>query len=182
MKVIIFHGTGDSSQAYWYQWLKGELEKQGHSVETPDYPKTNRVPVDELLPEVLANHTFDKDTVLVGHSSGVPLILSILERIDTKIFRAVLVAGFCSPLPGDTNPILQDSYNWPVIRKHADAFVMLNSDNDPWGCNDVQGRAMFDQLGGALIIRHEGHFGSNTTNQPYPEFPLLRDVILEPVL
>ena len=31
-----------------------------------------------------------------------------------------------------------------------------------FGCDASQGRAMFDRLGGTLIVRHEGHFVSET--------------------
>lgn len=37
---------------------------------------------------------------------------------------------------------------------------------------------MFDKLGGTQVIRNEGHFGSTTYDQPYPEFPLLKALIL----
>lgn len=52
-------------------------------------------------------------------------------------------------------------------------IIFINSDNDPWGCDDKQGRKMFDKLGGTLIIRHDGHMGSEKFNQPYREFPLV---------
>ena len=57
-------------------------------------------------------------------------------------------------------------------------MILINSDNDPWGCDDKAGKFIFDNLGGTLIIRHgEGHMGSNTFNQPYREFPLLLELI-----
>jgi predicted alpha/beta hydrolase family esterase len=67
--------------------------------------------------------------------------------------------------------------NWPNIRSHAEQFVFINSDNDPWGCDDKQGKIMREKLGGELIVLHEGHMGSTTYNQPYKEFPLLLDLI-----
>ena len=64
------------------------------------------------------------------------------------------------------------------IKNHAQDFVFINSDNDPWGCNDKQGRIMFNNLGGTFIIRHdEGHMGSTTYKQPYKKFPLLLKII-----
>ncbi len=112
---------------------------------------------------------------MIGHSAGVPLILSILEHINTVIRQAILVAGFFEDLHvGDHEPILQKQYDWDKIKKHAKEFVFINSDNDPWGCDDKAGRRMFDKLGGTLIVPHgEGHFGSEKFNQPYKTFPLL---------
>lgn len=177
--AIIFHGTDDKAGSYWQAWLKTELEKDGYKVEMPYYPGINHDPIDEFLPKVLASHKFNEETVLIGHSAGGPLILSILQNIDTKIKQAVLVAGYCTK-PDDQmpDPILQSSYNWEIIKDHAKDFVFINSVNDPWKCNDKQGRAMFDKLGGTVIIKNEGHFGSGKYNQPYPKFPLLRALIL----
>lgn len=184
MKVIIFHGTDCSpdNKFYWYAWLKEELENRGHSVEAPYYPDINHEAIDTFLPKVLQANSFDDDTVLIGHSAGSPLILSILENIDSPVRLSVLVAGYSMRLPGEnTDPVLQDSYNWQKIKQNSKDFTFINSVDDPWGCDDKQGRILFDNLGGTQIIRNEGHFGSEGKNEPYTEFPLLRDLILETI-
>ena len=88
---------------------------------------------------------------MIGHSAGVPLILSILENIDTKITHAVLVAGFFE----GSDSILQTKYDWGRIRKNVDKISIINSDNDPWGCDDRVGRLLRERIGGDLIIKHE---------------------------
>jgi predicted alpha/beta hydrolase family esterase len=180
MKAIIFHGTDckPDDTTYWYSWLRSQLESSGYEVETPYYTDINHEPINTFLPKVLQAHTFDEDTVLVGHSSGATLILNILENVEAIISQAILVAGFSQELPGDKNPILQDSYDWEKIKSHVKDIYLINSVDDPWGCDDKQGRIMFDKLGGTQIIRNEGHFGSASKNQPYPEFPLLKEIIL----
>ena len=178
MKAVIFHGTGCKPTDYWYSWLGKQLESRGYTVEIPSYPNINHVPINEFLPKVLNNHTFDKDTIIIGHSAGGPLLLSILENIDCVLPQAILVAGYSYRLPGEeSDPILQDSYDWDKIKQHVKDIVFINSVNDPWGCDDKQGRFMFDKLGGTQIIRNDGHFGSTTKNQPYPEFPLLERIV-----
>ena len=182
MKVIIFHGTDCSpeNKFYWYMWLKEQLEAQGHEVEAPHYADINHEPIDSFLPKVLKNHTFDSETVLVGHSAGAPLILSILENINTPIRMGVLVAGYSMRLPGESlDPVLQESYDWQKIKENAKDFVFINSVEDPWGCDDEQGRILFDNLGGTQIIKNDGHFGSEGRKLPYVEFPLLKDIVLE---
>src|SRR5262245_60730490 len=113
MKAIIFHGTGDTPDYYWYKWLGKQLEAAGYSVEIPYNPTINKEPIEDFLPKVLKQHAFDSQTVLIGHSAGGPLILSILERIDVTIPKAILVSGYCTH-PDDQmeDPILQDSYDW----------------------------------------------------------------------
>lgn len=177
-KAIIFHGTGCTPDDFWYPWLGGQLRQRGFAVEIPDYPNINHEPIETFLPKVLAAHIFDEDTTLIGHSAGGPLILSILEKVTTVIPQAIFVAGFSYPLPDQpTEPILQSTYDWSVIKKHVQNPVFINSVNDPWGCDDKQGRLMFDKLGGIQIICNDGHFGSNARNQAYPTFELVNQLV-----
>ena len=92
---------------------------------------------------------------------------------------AILVAGYARQKEEFKNPekILQNTYDWVKIKKNVNEIILINSDNDPWGCDDIEGRYMFDHLGGTLIIKHEGHMGSDTFKQPYKEFPLLVKLI-----
>jgi predicted alpha/beta hydrolase family esterase len=182
MNVIIFHGTDctPDSKYYWYAWLRQQLEDKGHAVLVPYYPDINHEDIATFLPKILSSHTFDNDTILVGHSAGSPLILSILENMSNPVRQSVLVAGYSMRPKGETlDPVLQESYNWKKIKQNSKEFVCINSVNDPWGCDDKQGRILFDKLGGTQIIKNEGHFGSESQNLPYAQFPLLRDIILE---
>jgi uncharacterized protein len=173
--VIILHGTGCAPEFFWYSWLKEELETQGHTVWLPQLPFAHEAHLRDWLPFVLEKGHFDAQTILVGHSAGSPLILSVLEHIDVKIAKAILVAGFIDTVPSNT---LQEHYDVSKIRANCCEFIFLNSDNDPWGCDAVQGQKLFALFGGTLIIRHgEGHMGSITHNQPYKTFPLLLKLI-----
>lgn len=180
--AIIFHGTDDSPGKYWYGWLAAELENAGYTVLIPDYPDINHVSIEHFLPKVLSKHNFDSETVLVGHSAGGPLILSILEHIDIQIAQAILVAGYCTH-PDDQmeDPVLQEVYNWSTIKRNVRDIIFINSAKDPWNCNAKQGRMMFDKLGGTQIIRNEGHFGTDKFTPElaiFPTFPLLKALIL----
>jgi uncharacterized protein len=177
--AIIFHGTDDNPTRYWYGWLGKELEKDGYTVEIPHNPTINKEPILTFLPKVLSHHTFDSDTLLIGHSAGAPLILSILEHINVRIKKAVLVSGYCQH-PDDQmeDPVLQEAYDWDKIKQNVHEIIFINSINDPWSCDDKQGRIMFDHLGGTQIVLNDGHFGSLPKGQEYDEFPLLRTVTL----
>lgn len=129
------------------------------------------------MPFVLKNGKFNEKTVIIAHSAGCPITLSVLENIDVKIKQAILVAGYSTPLPDGANDAIQKNYNWKKIKNNVEDIIFINSVNDPWGCNDKQGRRMFDKLGGTLIINNEGHMGSDSFKQPYKEFPLLASLI-----
>lgn len=174
-KVIILHGTGSTPQSYWHPYIKENLEQKDFEVIVPELPNTDNPDIKITLPFVLETQNFDENTILIGHSSGCPLILSILENIDVQIKKAILVAGFCDTL---NSPSLQKSYDFNKIKNNCKEFIFINSDNDPWGCDDVQGRKMLEKLGGDLIIRKgEGHMGSEKFEQYYKEFPLLLRLI-----
>lgn len=161
-RAIVFHGTGAEPGWIWYPWLAGRLRTRGYDVETPHHPGTNTEPIATFLPKVLATHTFTEDTVLVGHSGGAALLLALLEHLDVTVAQAVLVAGYSTPPNESTEPVLQDSYDWAAIRSHARDLVFLNSVEDEFGCDADQGRAMFDRLGGTLVVRDDGHFVTDT--------------------
>jgi hypothetical protein len=54
-------------------------------------------------------------------------------------------------------------------------LYFINSRHDPYGCDDKQGRAMFERLGGTQIVRDDGHFDAG--DLPYETFELLDKLI-----
>ncbi len=174
-RAIIFHGTGGHPSYCWYPWLGQRLAARGYAVELPHYPGLNVEPIATFLPRVLAAHTFDADTVLVGHSGGAALLLAILEHIDVTVAQAVLVAGYHTRPNESPEPVLQDAYDWDAIRSHVRDAYFVNSTVDPYGCDAEQGRAMFERIGGTRIVRDDGHFGDG--DQPYETFDLLDRLI-----
>ena len=111
------------------------------------------------------------------HLGGAALLLSLLEHLDTQVSQAILVAGYSTPPNASDEPVLQDSYDWGLIKSHVRELYFVNSWVDPYGCDAAQGRIMLDHLGGTQIIRNEGHFGD--WNQDYPTFELLDRLIVE---
>ena len=178
MRAIIFHGTGGSPDSYWIPYIKQSLQDRGYEVIVPQLPNTDNPNLKDSLDAALVL-PYDHETILIGHSSGAALILSVLESIEVKVRQVILVAGFFEPLnPPEPELMVQSSYDWEKIKSHCEKFVFINSDNDPWGCTDNVGKAMQEKLGGELVVpTGEGHMGSTTFNQPYREFPLLLKLI-----
>ena len=174
-RASIFHGTGGNPGIAWYPWLAGRLGARGYAVEVPHHPGINVEPISSFLPTVLDAHTFDEETVLVGHSGGAALLLAVLEHLEVTVAQAILVAGYCTRPNASEEPVLQDRYDWSAIRSHVRDIYFVNSPNDPYGCDDRQGRAMFERLGGTQIVRDDGHFGDY--DEPYETFELLDRLI-----
>jgi len=178
-EAVILHGTSETAQSFWFPYVARELVARGYTISIPQLPDADNPDLKNWLPAAL-KEDYTENTVLIGHSAGCPLILSVLENIDVKIKKAILVAGYARPKSDDPKPepILQDTYDWGRIKSHVDEIVFINSDNDPWGCDDKEGTYLWERLGGTLILRRgEGHMGSDTFNQPYKEFPLLIKLI-----
>jgi serine hydrolase len=174
-RAIIFHGTGGNPDNCWYPWLAARLAARGYAVEVPHHPGINVEPIATFLPKVLDGHCFDEETVLVGHSGGAALLLALLERLTVTVPQAVLVAGYRTRPNTSDEPVLQPDYDWTAIRSHVRDIYFINSRDDPYGCDDRQGRAMFERLGGTQIVRDDGHFGDY--DQPYESFDLLDRLI-----
>lgn len=176
---MLLHGVDETPESFWLPYLKKELEKKGYKVWVPQLPHNNPN-LKTNLSFVLKNGQFNKDTIIISRSSGSPLALSVLENLNVQIKQAILVCGFVTyrPFKGAANWILQKNYKWKKIKSQVRDITFIHSEDDPWGCNDKEGRLMFDHLGGKLIIfKKEGHFGSNTFNQPYKKIPFLLKLI-----
>ena len=177
MKNLIgFHGTGDTPEFMWFPWLKKEAEANGFTVSMPQLPDADNPDVNKWLPAALEQN-YTEETVIVGHSAGAALILPLLESLNVTIAKAIIVAGYCEPVNPVTG-ILKDTYDWEKMKQHVKEIYIINSDDDPWKCDDKQGLKLFQHLGGTLILCHNmGHFGSQTYKRPLYEFPLLLKLI-----
>ena len=178
----MFHGTGGTDKSFWFPYMKKELEAEGYSVSIPLLPDTDAPDLKNWLPVALKEE-YTSETVLIGHSAGCPLQLSVLENINVRIKQAILVSGYARKKGAASNleeePILQKRYNWEKIKSSVEDIILINSDNDPWGCTDAEGRYILDSIGkGKLIVmKGEGHMGSDKFKQPYKEFPFLLKLV-----
>ncbi len=172
--AIILHGVSSNPEQFWFPYLKTELEKKGYDTWVPQLPEADNPQLAIQLPWLKKHAVLTLDTIIIAHSSGVPLTLALLETIETPIHQAILVSGFIiNKKPRPPHIAKDEKYDWRKIRENAKHFVIINATNDPWGCNDEQGRKIFDHTGGLLVINTEGHMGSESFNQPYKKFPLL---------
>ena len=178
--AILLHGLKGNPDNFWFAWLRRALAEQGYHVSAPQLPDPEHPNLAVWTDYALQNLSFDQETLIIGHSAGCPLILSILQNLHRPIHRTILVAGFIR-LQGmqDDDVMLLKTSDWPKIKANGNQFFFFNADNDPWGCDHHQGEALREKLGGTLIIRSgDGHFGSKVFEQPYDTFPMLKDICL----
>lgn len=176
--LVLIHGMGATRNDQWLPFVKNCFQQKGWQVDAVDVPDSNNPELKHWIQHITSQTTVTEDTVVVGHSMGCPAILGFLEESSIRIKQAILVAGFVEPIVDGVQPILRELYDWDIIKNNCKEFIFINSDNDPYGCDDKQGRIMMDKLGGIqIIIPGGGHFGTSEFNQPYLEFPFLVNLI-----
>lgn len=177
--ALILHGTGADSQSNWFPWLKEKLQEKEYKVWVPNLPNSMSPNTTVNTRYVLDNWQFDKDSIVVGHSSGAVLILYILQNIpeNTVINRAFLVSAFKNDLgwPNLKN-LFSEPLDWKKIKKHAHKIILLHSDNDPYvPLNHAQFIA--EKIDAELIVKEgQGHFNLEVGAE-YAQFPTLLEII-----
>ncbi len=180
--AYLLHGTGGSGTDYfWFDDTKTYLESKGYSVWWPSLPNTHKPELNDSI-YFLENNAppFDEETIMIGHSSACPLLLSFMQYMKVQIKQVILVAGYYDKFEDNdvANLMLEPTYDWASIQEASDEIIMINSDNDPWDCTDQKARASALRLGAPLILTSgQGHMGSTTFEQPYREFDLLKRLI-----
>ena len=179
-QAILLHGTGGSDTDYfWFEDTKKHLESKGYEVWWPLLPNTDNARLEETRNFIEQNMpAVDEETKIIGHSSSCPVILHLLEFFKVKVKQVILVAGFYEDIGGKSMQMLPESFNWAEIKDKADEIILINSDNDPWGCTDEKVREAAIKLSAMLIVNSgEGHMGSGAYDQPYREFELLKRLL-----
>lgn len=177
MNIFIFHGTEGYPEENWFPWLKGELERLGHSVFVPQFPTPPIVPakLSEWF-DVLKNHEqyLDEHSIIVAHSLGGKFALRVLEQMEHAIFATVFVATPIGipPIVNNErdNAFTNNVFDWDNIKNKSRQFVVYQSDTDPYVGID-NGKELARHLGVELaFIPNAGHFN---TNAGYTSFPQL---------
>ncbi len=180
--VLILHGTSSNSYGNWFPWLKTELEKKRYKVWAPDLPKADTPNIKRYNKYILSNKDWelDKDSILVGHSSGAVAILGLLQNLDesVKVDTCILVGSFKDNLGWDClDGLFEEEFDFEKIKKRAKKFIFIHSDNDPY-CPLDHAEYLAEKLDGELIVKKgQKHFSVGTFGETYREFPLVLELI-----
>ncbi len=177
--VFIFHGVGGNPQENWFPWLKKELSSREYNVIIPQFPTPENQTLKNWL-KVLENYNefLNDDTILIGHSLGVPFTLNVIEKYRVK--AAFLIAGFYGIAGNEFDPgmvtFAQRKFDWQKIRKNCKKFYVYHSDNDPY-IKLEKAQKLADKLNVEVnLIPNAGHINKSSG---YTEFEkLLNDIIM----
>ncbi len=159
-KVVIIHGNGGcTGNHFWIPWLRTELEKKGHVVLAPTMPDNVEAKASVWLPYMRDVLTCDKNTVIVGHSSGAVAAMRYAE--EYKLLGSVLV-GACYTDLGYESERLAGYYDapweWEQIKSNQEFVALFASSDDPY-IPITEAQFIHDQLGGEYYeFADQGHF------------------------
>lgn len=176
--ALILHGTSSSSKGNWFPWLKEELEEKGYKVFVPDLPNADFPNVIKYNDYIFTHWNFDKDAIIIGHSSGATAILGILQDLPEGVVmqKAILVGGFGRSLGKGWEKLqglFERPFSWERIKNNCRQFVFIHSDDDPYVPQE-EGKFLEEKLGGELVVlKGQKHFSINTAGENYREFPQL---------
>jgi leucyl-tRNA synthetase len=124
-RFVLIHGFEGSVNANFFPWLKTELEKRGNEVETPELPNSQHPKESEQVDFVLANCTFDENTVIVAHSLGAVVTMKALAKLGKPISGFVIVAAAVDPkfdTHYDSRPFSKD-FSWDFDYAHIKSLT-----------------------------------------------------------
>jgi len=175
--ALILHGTSATPQNNWFPWLKKELESRDFKVWVPSLPQTNKPNIKRYNRFLLkSNWQFNKDSVLIGHSSGAVAILGLLQGLpkDIKVDTCILVGTLNDDLDWDAlNELFIKPFDWKKIKSKARKFIFIHSDDDPY-CPLEHAQFQAKKLGGKLIVlKGQKHFSIDPGGLKHKKFPFL---------
>ena len=169
-KAVIIHGTGSSPEGNWFPYIKAELEKRGVEVCVPQLPVENEQSLDSWLQSFREQVPFelDSDTIVIGHSVGVPFLLNVLNHeLQTPLKATVLVSGFYEKLDlphleSQLATFVDLTYDWELVKKNAGRIIQLHGDDDP-AVPLVQAQKLAEKISSDLtVIPGGGHLNRKT--------------------
>lgn len=186
IKVIFvpgYHGAGEDilspKHQMWFSWLKEKLEKKGIRVIAKDYPDAYLCRAEYWLP-FLKELGADKQTILIGHSTGAIAAMRFAE--ENKLLGSILVGSYYTDLEDPeekASGYFDHSWEWEKIKQNQKWIIQFHSTDDPW-ISQKEAHTVHKMLNAELHEYHDrGHFGAD---RPYLEFPELLEAIKEKLI
>ena len=206
--AVIIHGWEADSTSNWFPWLAHELRKKEYNVIVPDFPNSQNPDLSEwldyfnnvaagLVPAEYKGRPQGsrlQNSILIGHSLGVPFILRLLEKYASEnlehmsggemikpvynnpVKAAFLVSSFDRSLGiPELENFIDKPFDWKKIKNACEKFYIFQGENDPyiplWIAEE-----MAKKLDAELIVEPNG----DHLNAPagFLEYPKLLEKIL----
>ncbi len=174
IRVVFVPGNGGSTtQDNWFPSVKSDLENQGFEVIAAEFPDPELARESFWLPFLLDELKVDRNTILVGHSSGAIASMRLAE--NHQILGSVLVGAYYTDLGMSTEKLagyFNRRWDWDSIRKNQKWITLFASQDDPW-IPIEHPRYIREQLQCEYHeYTNQGHFGGDYFKPDFPELVL----------
>lgn len=182
--ALILHGTDfKKTQTQrvnnWFPWLKQELEQREYNVWLPELPHAWEPDLTRYW-NFLKNFDFNKETLLIGHSSGAAMVFGLLHKLprEKTVKKAISVAGFYKDEGWNCAGLFSEIYDWEKIKHQAKNISLVWSPDDPYISKEqTQYLARVLDIK-PIIFQNKGHFNLEK-GEKFRQFPELLEMILE---
>jgi len=134
IKIIIIHGNGGTTiDRFWYSYVKNAFEQQGLTVVARTFPDNVLARSSQWLPFLEHELKADKNSILVGHSSGAVAAMKYAET--HQIMGSVLVGTYSTHLDVETEKAsgyFDLPWQWEKIKENQLWSIVLASHDDPY--------------------------------------------------
>lgn len=175
-KIILIHGNGGSTVSdNWFPSVKKELENLDFQVISKTFPDNKLARQKFWLPFLKNELHADKNTIIIGHSSGAVATMRFAEK--NKIYGSILI-GACYTDLGDEaekqSGYYDNPWDWESIKNNQNWIEQFASIDDPYIPID-EARYIHEKLNTNYHeYNNRGHFSWDVGLK---EFPELIDVI-----
>lgn len=141
---FIIHGFKGSNIENWFPWFKENVDDDNNLCTIPQFPIENKYHNYECWKKLLDVYKecemFNRNTTMIGHSTGSICALKYILDSKLKIKKLILVSGFNNFYAEDSNDIhnvINPTYyvnekKIEEIKNYVNEIICVFSDNDPY--------------------------------------------------
>lgn len=182
--ALILHGTDFSKTQNqrnnnWFPWFKKELDNLGYQTWLPELPEAWEPNLEKYW-AFLKEFNFNRESILIGHSSGGAAIFGLLNKLPkkNKIKLALSVAGFYKDEGWNCEGLFKEKLDWFKIKDQSSKFSVIYSDNDPY-VKEYHAKYLSEKLKiEPLLMKNKKHFNLEA-GEEFKQFPELLEIIKE---
>jgi predicted alpha/beta hydrolase family esterase len=171
IRAILIHGNGGGKPTdNWIPYLKQELLSRGIEAIAPQFPDADLARASYWLPFLENVCKCDKETIIIGHSSGAIAAMRFAEKYP--LLGSVLIGAYYTHLDNEKEKLsgyFDTPFDWKAIKKHQQWVIQFASTDDPW-IPIEEARWIRDHLGAEYYeFTDQGHFGGDYDKKTFPE-------------
>ena len=134
IKIILIHGNGGGTKDdHWFPYAKKEFEALGLTVILETFPDNVEAKASVWLPYLENKLKADKNTILIGHSSGAVAAMRYAEKHE--LYGSVLVGVSYTDLGWESEKIsgyYDKPWQWDKIKQNQNWIILFASQDDPY--------------------------------------------------